>query len=142
EAFKAAKNVQLVASQPADWDRLRALDVATNILQTNPNLAAFYCANDTMALGAMQAVQNVGKAGKVMVVGTDGDPEAVKMVAAGRMAATVAQDPAKVGATGLDQLVESVKGGKLIPVDAEPKFTAIPSILITKKEATESKARP
>lgn len=142
EAFKAAKNVQLVASQPADWDRLRALDVASNILQTNPNLAAFYCANDTMALGAMQAVQNLGKAGKVMVVGTDGDPEAIKMVAAGRMTATVAQDPAKVGATGLDQLVDAVKSGKQIALDAEPKFIAIPSILITKKEATEAKPRP
>ncbi|HEY0790917.1 MAG TPA: substrate-binding domain-containing protein [Chthoniobacterales bacterium] len=142
EAFKAAKNVELVASQPADWDRLRALDAATNILQTSSDLGAFYCANDTMALGAMQAVQNVGKSGKVMVVGTDGDPEAVKMVATGRMTATVAQDPAKVGATGLDQLVAAVKSGKQIALDAEPKFTAIPSILITKKEAAEAKPRP
>lgn len=42
-AFQSAKNIQLVASQPADWDRLRALDVATNIMQTNPDLKAFYC---------------------------------------------------------------------------------------------------
>jgi D-allose transport system substrate-binding protein len=133
EAFKLAKNIQLVTSQPADWDRLRALDVATNILQGNADLQAFYCANDTMALGAMQAVQNLGKAGKVLIVGTDGVPEAIKMVDAGRLTATVAQDPAKVGATGLDQLVDAVKGGKQIGVDADPKFTPIDSILVTKK---------
>ena len=133
DAFKAAKNIDLVASQPADWDRLRALDVATNILQTNADLQAFYCANDTMALGAMQAVQNVGKSGKVMIVGTDGVPEAIKMVEAGRLTATVAQDPAKIGATGLGQLVDAVKSGKQIAIDAEPKFTPIDSVLITKK---------
>ena len=134
EAFKSAKNVQLVASQPADWDRLRALDVATNVMQTNPDLKAFYCCNDTMALGVMQAVQNVGKAGKILVVGTDGTPEALQMIEAGRLTATVAQDPAKVGATGLDRLVEAAKSGKQIGVDAEPRFTAIDSILVTKKQ--------
>jgi len=133
EAFQSAKNIQLVASQPADWDRLRALDVATNIMQTNPDLKAFYCCNDTMALGVMQAVQNVGKAGKILVVGTDGTPEAIQMIDAGRLTATVAQDPAKVGATGLDLLVEAVKSGKQVGIDAEPKFTAIDSILVTKK---------
>jgi D-allose transport system substrate-binding protein len=133
EAFKAAKNIELVASQPADWDRLRALDVATNTLQRTPDLAAFYCCNDTMALGAMQAVQNLGKAGKAIIVGTDGIPEAIQMIDAGRLTATVAQDPAKVGATGLDLLVEAVKRGKQIAVDAEPKFVPIDSILVTKK---------
>jgi D-allose transport system substrate-binding protein len=133
EAFKAAKNIDVVASQPADWDRLRALDVATNILQTSPDLQAFYCANDTMALGVMQAVHNLGKTGKIIIVGTDGIPEAVKMVEAGRLTATVAQDPAKVGASGLDLLVQAVKSGKQIPIDGEPKFTPIESILITKQ---------
>lgn len=133
EAFKEAKGVNLVASQPADWDRLRALDVATNTLQTSPALKAIYCANDTMALGAMQAVQNSGKAGKVMVVGTDGDPEALDMIKAGRMTATVAQDPEKIGATGLDLLVDAAKGGKQIAVDAEPKVVTIDSILVKKE---------
>jgi D-allose transport system substrate-binding protein len=133
DAFKAAKGVELVSSQPADWDRLRALDVATNDLQRTPDLAAFYCCNDTMALGALQAVQNLGKAGKVIVVGTDGVPEALQMIEAGRLTATVAQDPAKVGATGLDLLVDAVKSGKLISIDAEPKFVPIDSVLVTKK---------
>jgi D-allose transport system substrate-binding protein len=86
-----------------------------------------------MALGAMQAVQNLGKAGKVIVVGTDGIPEAIQMIQAGRLTATVAQDPAKVGATGLDLLVDAVKSGKQVGLDAEPKFVPIDSVLVTKK---------
>lgn len=133
EVFKGVKGIDLVASQPADWDRLKALDVATNVMQSTPDLKAFYCANDTMALGVVQAVQNAGKMGKIIVVGTDGAPEARESVKAGRLTATVAQDPAKVGAEGLDLLVAAVKSGKLTSVAAEAKQVDVPSILITKQ---------
>ncbi|MCW8113495.1 D-allose transporter substrate-binding protein [Yersinia intermedia] len=132
EAFKQASQIKLVASQPADWDRIKALDVATNVLQRNPNLKAIYCANDTMAMGAAQAVANAGKVGKILVVGTDGIPEAHKMVDAGQMTATVAQNPANIGATGLKLLVEAVQRGKVIPLDKQPQFTLVDSVLVTK----------
>lgn len=132
EAFTSASGVKLVASQAADWDRLKALDAATNILQASPDLKAFYCANDTMALGVVQAVQNAGKARQILVVGTDGAPEARDSVAAGRLTATVAQDPQKIGGDGLALVVEAVKSGKLIAVDAAPRQFAVDSILIAK----------
>lgn len=130
-AFQKAGAIKLVASQPADWDRIKALDVATNVLQRNPNLKAFYCANDTMAMGVAQAVINAGKTGKVLVVGTDGIPEARKMVAGGQMTATVAQSPADIGATGLRLLVEKAKTDQVIPLDKQPEFKLVDSVLIT-----------
>ena len=132
EAFKKASQIKLVASQPADWDRIKALDVATNVLQRNPNVKAIYCANDTMAMGVAQAVANAGKTGKVLVVGTDGIPEARKMVEAGQMTATVAQNPADIGATGLKLMVDAEKSGKVIPLDKAPQFKLVDSILVTK----------
>lgn len=132
QAFKADNHIKLVASQPADWDRIKALDVATNVLQRNPQLKAFYCANDTMAMGAAQAVANAGQTGHILVVGTDGVPEARKMVAEGMMTATVAQNPAEIGANGLAILVETVKSGKLIALDAKPRIVTVDSILVTK----------
>jgi D-allose transport system substrate-binding protein len=130
--FSSHKSVKLVASQPADWDRIKALDVATNVLQRNPDIKAFYCANDTMAMGVAQAVTNAGKKGKILVVGTDGIPEARKMVSEGLMTATVAQNPAEIGAKGLDLLVDAVKSGKMISLSAEPKFELVDSVLVTK----------
>lgn len=132
DVFSKNSAIKLVASQPADWDRIKALDVATNVLQRNPDLKAFYCANDTMAMGVAQAVTNAGKTGKILVVGTDGIPEARKMVADGQMTATVAQNPAEIGAKGLRLLVESVKSGKIIPLTEQPKFETVDSILVTK----------
>ena len=120
EAFKKASQIKLVA-----------LDVATNVLQRNPNIKAIYCANDTMAMGVAQAVANAGKTGKVLVVGTDGIPEARKMVEAGQMTATVAQNPADIGATGLKLMVDAEKSGKVIPLDKAPEFKLVDSILVT-----------
>ncbi|HEY0208533.1 D-allose transporter substrate-binding protein [Acerihabitans sp.] len=130
--LKANSHIKLVASQPADWDRIKALDVATNVLQRNPRLKAFYCANDTMAMGVAQAVANAGQTGKILVVGTDGIPEARKMVAQGMMTATVAQNPAEIGANGLTILVNAVKSGKPIALDAQPKIETVDSILVTR----------
>jgi len=132
QAFTAVKGFTLVASQPADWDRAKALDVASNIIRRFPDLKAIYACNDTMALGAMQAVKNAGKLGQILVVGTDGDPEAVDSVKAGEMAATVAQDPAEVGAESLRQLLAALKTGKQIALNVQPAYVAVNSKLITK----------
>ncbi|MGR6982068.1 D-allose transporter substrate-binding protein [Testudinibacter sp. P27/CKL/0425] len=132
EVFEKNPQIKLVASQPADWDRIKALDVATNVLSRNTGIKAFYAANDTMAMGAAQAVINAGKLDSVLVVGTDGVPEAKKMVEEGKLTATIAQNPAEIGAKGLVILVDAVKSGKQIPVEQEPNFETIDSILVTK----------
>ncbi len=132
QVFSSTSGFTLVGSQPADWDRTKALDVATNMIQRFPDLKGIYCANDTMALGAQQAVENAGKAGQIIVVGTDGIPEAVQEVKDGKMAATVAQDPAEVGAESLRQLIKAVAGGKQMDLSADPVFVSVESKLITK----------
>lgn len=116
---------KLVASQPGNWDRVTALNVATNLLQRFPELKAIYCANDTMALGAAQAVQNAGRK-DIIVVGTDGIPEAVAAVNEGRLTATIAQDPGQIGAESL-RLLLSYLSGKQVAARSD-----VASKLITK----------
>jgi len=134
-AFKKAEKIKLVASQPADWDRQKALDTATSYIQMYPNLKAIYCCNDTMALGALQAVINADKLGKIIVVGTDGSAEALESIKAGQLDATVAQDPAKIGATSLRQMVDAVKNKPKIDPSKEPKMIPVDSYIVTKENA-------
>lgn len=131
-AFKAASGFELVESQPADWDRTKALDVATNYLQKHPDLKAIYACNDTMAMGALQAVINANLLGKVLVVGTDGNDDAVASVKAGELYATVAQDPAGIGARSLELLVQALKDKPAISVDVTPSAEFVDSFLVTK----------
>jgi D-allose transport system substrate-binding protein len=86
---------KVVASTPADWDRAKATSVTAAILKDHPDLVGLYAANDTMALGALDALKaaNKDKEGSVSVIGTDAIPEALQAVKAGRMQATVAQFP-------------------------------------------------
>lgn len=130
-AFEAA-GLELVGSLPGDWDRQKALDVATSFIQQNPDLKGIYACNDTMALGALQAVINAGKVGEIMVVGTDGDTEARDSVDQGMLAATVAQDPAAIGAASLEAMVKAVEEGGEISPNVEPEMIPIDSQLITK----------
>ena len=132
KAFEGAEGFEVVASQPADWDRTKALDVAANLISKYPDLVGIYCANDTMALGAQEAVVNANKKDQIIVVGTDGASEAVDAVKAGNLAATVAQDSAEVGAEALRQLVQALKDKPAIDPQVIPEKTPVDSNLITK----------
>ncbi|MEG1887209.1 MAG: D-allose transporter substrate-binding protein, partial [Oscillospiraceae bacterium] len=130
--FKANSKFQLVASQPADWDRQKALDVATTYIQKYPDLKAIYCCNDTMALGAVQAVKNANMIGKIVVVGTDGAAEALTSIKAGELDATVAQNSAEIGATSLRAMVDAVKNQIKIDANTEPKTIPVDSYIVNK----------
>lgn len=130
--FKSNPAIKVVGSQPADWDRTKALDVATNMIQRNPNLKAFYCCNDTMALGVIEAVKNTGKAKQIIVVGTDGVPEAIKAVNEGTLAATVAQDPKAIAATTLKTLIEAMKNKTASGGSGKADAVMVDSKLVTK----------
>ncbi len=133
KTFKATEGIKLVASQPADWDRQKALDTATGYIQMYPDLKAIYCCNDTMALGALQAVINADKLGKIIVVGTDGSAEALESIRAGQLSATVAQDPAEIGATSLRKMVEAAKSKPKFDPNATPQTIPVDSYVVTKE---------
>ncbi|MTI69221.1 MAG: ribose ABC transporter substrate-binding protein RbsB [Firmicutes bacterium] len=117
---EAADNsdLEVVARQAADFNRTKGLTVMENVLQAQPEIDAVFAHNDEMALGALEAV----KASKrdILIVGFDATDDAKKAVADGEMAATVAQQPKKIGSLGVENAVKVIKGEsveKSIPVD-------------------------
>ncbi len=97
DIFSKESMVQLVSVQPANWDRMKAYHVTTNLLQAHPDLKGIFCANDVMALAAVEAMEAMGKKGQVVVVGVDFIPQAKKAIEEGRLAGSVAQSPFLVG---------------------------------------------
>lgn len=97
EGIKAFPGIKIVATQPAEFDRGKALNVMTNVLQSNRDIAGVYAANDEMALGVIAALKAAGLTEKVKVVGNDGIADAVKAVKAGTMYATNAESPFALG---------------------------------------------
>jgi ribose transport system substrate-binding protein len=109
--------VKVVASQAADFDRTKGLNVMQNIIQSTPAFDAVFAHNDEMALGAVKALKTANK--KVLIVGFDGGDDAKAAVKSGDMAATIAQQPDLMGSMAVDNAVKVIKGEKVekqIPV--------------------------
>lgn len=98
----------MLASQPADFDRTKGLNVLENLLISNRNANAVFAQNDEMALGAVRAAQAAGKS--LLIVGFDGTEEGIAMVKRKRLAATIAQQPELIGALGVESADKLLKG--------------------------------
>ncbi|RCS70924.1 ribose ABC transporter substrate-binding protein RbsB [Vibrio casei] len=117
--MKAVKgsNLELLASQPADFDRTKGLNVMENLLAANSDVQAVFAQNDEMALGALRAVQASGK--NILIVGFDGTDDGISAVKRGMLGATIAQQPALIGELGVETANKVLKGQtveKNIPV--------------------------
>lgn len=112
--LKSHPNLTLVASQTAKWDQTKAQDVATAMLTANKDIVAFYVQNDGMAFGVASAIANAGLTGKVILVGTDGIPQAKKQIKDGTMTATVSERPVTEGGAGVDAALWLL-AGKAVP---------------------------
>ena len=94
----ADQKLDVVSSQTANFNRAEGMTVMENVLQSASDVKGVFAHNDEMALGALEAV-----AGKdIQIVGFDATDDAVAAVKDGKMAATVAQQPDKMGETAVN----------------------------------------
>jgi len=126
DGFKeAAGDLTIVAEEAADWDREKALNAADAIMQAHPEVKGFYAANDGMALGIQQAVDNAGMTGDILVYGTDGVQDALDSIAAGKLSGTASQYPYVIGSLGVESCLAASQG------QTPPEFIESPIALIT-----------
>ena len=123
-AVDAVDGIVVVASQVADFDRTKGLNVMENILQAQSDIDAVFAHNDEMALGAIKAIESSNR--DIIVVGFDGTGDAVMAVKEGAMLATVAQQAARIGSIGVET-ADAILNGKSVA-----KYSPVPLQLITK----------
>ena len=119
----ADAKLTVIASQVANFDRTEGMTVMENMLQANPDIQAVFAANDEMALGAVEAITGAGK--DILVVGFDATDDAIAAIKEGRMAATIAQQPALIGSTAVENAV------KMINRESVPSSIPVEVTLIT-----------
>jgi ribose transport system substrate-binding protein len=116
EALREHPGMQIVVSQPANWERDLGFNVTQNLLQAHPTVNALFAASDLMALGATEAIAAAGRTGSITVVGFDAIEEARVAIGKGTMAASIAQNPAQMGRMGVDAAVK-VLAGETLPAE-------------------------
>jgi len=124
EAMEKYPNIEIVASQAADFNRDRGLTVFENILQAQPEIDGVFAHNDEMVLGAIAAAEAAGRKG-IVFVGFDAVDDAVKAVKDGRLAATVAQQPKEMGLLGVEYAVKYLNGETI------PDNVPVPLMVVT-----------
>lgn len=113
DALKNYPGITIVASQTAKFQRAEAMKVMENLLQRFPNVSAVLAANDEMALGAVEAIDAIGKTGKILVSGLDANADAVKAIADGKMTLSCDKRSYQQGYEGVVAAYRVLMGEKL-----------------------------
>ena len=126
DAMKAA-GIEVVTSQSAYWETDKANSLARNIITANPGIKALLCANDSMAIGAVKAVEESGKTGQVLVVGYDNISAAKELLEEGKLLATTDQHADKLAVYGIEYALEMLNNKDAAPSDKETPVDLVTS---------------
>lgn len=110
------------------WSTDGGLKLMENMLATYDKIDAVFCENDSMCLGAQQAIADAGRTDEMFLVGVDGQKEALVQIMQGtNYAATGLNNSDQIGRAAFHRLMAILAGAKA------PKDTILPSPLITKE---------
>ncbi|QDU14351.1 D-allose-binding periplasmic protein precursor [Gimesia maris] len=108
EAAMKAADIKIADSQSAQWEMSMANTLASSMLSEHPNVKAILAANDSMALGALAAVRNSGKAGEVAIIGFDNIPAVQQAIKEGQILATADQHGGELAVFGIEHALRLI----------------------------------
>lgn len=103
--------MKMVAQQSANWSQTEGYSKMETILQANPDIKGVISGNDTMAMGAIAALQAAGRK-DVIVVGFDGSNDVRDSIKSGGIKATVLQPAYAQAQMAVQQAHEYITTGK------------------------------
>ncbi|QJD83940.1 substrate-binding domain-containing protein [Cohnella herbarum] len=78
--IKDYPEIEIIASQPGDFTREKALKATENILQANKLIDAVYSQDDDMTVGIVQAIKDAKRQDEMFIVSSGGMQEIYKMM--------------------------------------------------------------
>jgi ribose transport system substrate-binding protein len=103
-------NIKIVDTQYAGGDQLKSTDAAKAIIQAHPNLKGIFGSNEGSAIGVVNAITELKKEGKIVVIGYDSGKAQIDAIRSGLMAGAITQNPIGIGYEAVKAAVEAVKG--------------------------------
>ncbi len=125
EVMDEIEGIEIIARQPADFNRAQGMSVMEDLLEAHENIDAVFAHNDEMALGAIEAIDAAGLSDEIMVVGFDAVADALTAIEEGTLAATIAQQPKEMGRLAVEMAVQLLDGEEV------DEFVPVPLELIT-----------
>lgn len=114
--FDNEPGITVLERTTADFNRARAMSVTEDLLTRYDNIDAIVAYNDSMALGAIEALRAAGRLADVIVTGTDANQDALKSLEDGELTATVDSDPVAQTFVPVEAAIKYVRDG-IVPPD-------------------------
>ncbi|MEZ4835364.1 MAG: sugar ABC transporter substrate-binding protein [Caldilineaceae bacterium] len=115
-AFEQNDDIEVVASETANWKIDEAYEVIKTVISLHPEIDGVFCANDMMALGVLQYLQEQGRS-DVLVAAYDALDEAKAVLGDGVLIATIDQQAALQGYRGVEIAVRLLEGEQIRGVE-------------------------
>ncbi|MGH9053390.1 MAG: sugar ABC transporter substrate-binding protein [Acidimicrobiia bacterium] len=109
DAIADQPGMEVVASLPGNWNVEGGNQAGRDLLQANPEVEMIMTANDYMSIGANIAAKELGR-DDVVILGNDGDTQALEEIAAGEWQATVNTTPYLMGEAVMEVTDGCLKG--------------------------------
>ena len=110
-AARESPGIRVVASRAADYQRETARRVTAELLARLPRVDGILCANDVMALGAIEALEAAGR--RVALVGVNALPEAIAAIKKGKLLATVDFDAMAISSIATEAAIRHLRGERI-----------------------------
>jgi ribose transport system substrate-binding protein len=105
--------ITIVDTQYGGGDQLKSTDLAKAMIQAHPNIKGFFGANEGSIIGVLNAVKELNKEGKIVVIGYDSGKQQMDAVRSGVEAGAITQDPIGIGYKSVEAAVKAIKGETL-----------------------------
>ena len=119
-------DLKILAQGWGNWTLLGGIEAMEDILTAHPEVNLLLAENDAMAMGALKAIEEAGKASEILVAGYDGQKEAYELIMEGRYGATALNSPGELARLVVESVVKYKNGIRL------DKVIHTPAVIITK----------
>jgi ribose transport system substrate-binding protein len=113
--------IEIIGPQYGGGDHLRSTDLAKAMIQANPDIKGFFGANEGSAIGVVNAVNELGMAGDLVVIGYDSGQAQIDAINSGLMAGAITQNPIGIGAECVRAAAMAIQGME-VPEEIDTGF--------------------
>ncbi|MDT7952050.1 MAG: sugar ABC transporter substrate-binding protein [Acetobacteraceae bacterium] len=131
---KKYPKIQVLDTQPGDWDVTKVTRIWETLLTKYPKISAAYFHNDDMALAAYNVMKSHNRT-DIVIGGCDAMPPALAAVSDGRMHATVRNPSCRIHGGAIVAGVAAVTAGEKAGEGGIPKSVVVDGPVVTKANA-------
>ena len=123
------EGIEVVEKVPCEGQLEIAMPQMEKLIEQGKEFDSVFCLNDPSSLGAAAALETKGLLDKVDIYGIDASPDAKQLIYEGKMRASVAQFPSRIGEEAANAIYDLLDGKEVKSYISVPEIS-FPDIVV------------